>query len=346
MAGSTLVDVAQMAGVSLATASRVLNGSARKTGDEIAKRVRSTAETLGYVPNAQAQSLVKATSGMIGLIVHDITDPYFSTIARGVQDAARSQRKTVLLAATNGTPEEERSAVATFAARRVDSIVFAGSRTNRPEDQDDNAKLAAELDRYCRNGGRVGVIGYPIIGATMPEGYKVVSIPNEELAAELANKIAKVRSRDFIIMAGPDGRLASDDRIRGFQRGLAEAGTPTAHVMRTSFDRDGGYAAGLELAHRIKADRSFPAHSGQLCILATTDMMAIGAVAALATTGIHVPDDVLVAGFDGIDLIRDFQPGQPTVVLPLRNIGRIAAGEKPTGHDSTIQGNIVLARSE
>lgn len=341
MAGSTLVDVAQTAGVSLATASRVLNGSARKTGDEIAKRVRSAAETLDYIPNARAQSLVKATSGLIGLIVHDIADPYFSTIARGVQDAARSQQKTVLLAATNGTPEEERAAVATFAAHRVDSIVFAGSRTNGLGDQDSNAKLAAELDRYCRNGGRVGVIGYPIIGATMSEGYEVVPIPNEELAAGLANKLAIIHPREFLIMAAPPGHLASDDRIRGFRRGLAESGRPSVHVVTTNLDRDGGYAAGLKLAHRIKRNRSLAAPA-QLCVLAATDLMAVGALTALVAEGIQVPREVMVAGFDGIDLLQDLQPRMPTVALPLKTIGQIAAGQYSSGEAPPVRGRILL----
>src|SRR6476660_8947924 len=111
-AASTLPEGARLAGGSPATASRVLNGSARTPGPEIAERVRKAAESLGYVPNAQAQGLAKSSSGLLGLIVHDIADPYFSAIARGVQDAAREQGKMVLLATTGGTPADERAAVA------------------------------------------------------------------------------------------------------------------------------------------------------------------------------------------------------------------------------------------
>ena len=331
MSVSRLSEVAQLAGVSLATASRVLNGSVRKPGRDVTRRVRAAAENLSYIPNAQAQSLAKSTSGLIGLIVHDIADPYFSTIARGVQAAARAQQKSVLLATTNGTPDEERTAVAAFATYRVDLIVMAGSRMNRPQDQASNAQLAAELDRYCQNGGRVGVIGYPIIGATASEGYHVVPIPNEELAAELATNLAKFRPKEFVIMAGPDGRLSSEDRIRGFQRGLSEAGMPPAQVLKTSFDRNGGYMAGLKLSRRIKAFHQSPTGAVQLCVLATNDTMAIGATAALASEGIGVPHEVLISGFDGIELIRDFEPKIPTVALPLDVIGQIVAGEHSVG---------------
>lgn len=321
---STLAEVADVAGVSLSAASRVLNGSKRKPGHDITTRVRKAAETLGYIPNAQAQGLAKSKSGLMGLIVHDIADPYFGAIARGVQQAAREQQKTVLLATTNGTPDDEREAVAAFAAHRTDSIVIAGSRSNRQQDQASNAQLAAELDRYCRNGGRVGVIGYPIIGATASEGYHVVPIPNEELAAQLANKLANVHRRKFIIMAGPDGRIASEDRIRGFQRGLAAAGMQRAEVVKTSFDRNGGYTAGLDLARRIKShDRKTP--QTPLCVLAGNDVMALGAAAALRSEGLRIPQDVIISGFDGIETLRDLAPELPTVQLPLERIGRLAA---------------------
>lgn len=344
MAPSTLAEVARLAGVSSATASRVLNGSARTPGQDIAQRVRRAAESIGYVPNAQAQGLAKSTSGLTGLIVHDIADPYFAAIARGVQNAAREQQKMVLLATTDGTPDGEREAVSAFAAHRTDCIVIAGSRTTRPQDQPGNARLAAELDRYCRNGGRVGVIGYPIIGATESEGYHVVPVPNEELAAELATTLASTRPREFIIMAGPDGRLASEERIRGFQRGLAAAGAPPADVVKTSFDRNGGYKAGLGLAHRIKT-RSPETRRTPFCILACNDVMALGAAAALHSEGIRFPQDAIIAGFDGIELLRDFVPALSTVQLPLELMGRLAAVGPTSSHEMTVDGQVILAHN-
>ncbi|WP_104141057.1 LacI family DNA-binding transcriptional regulator [Arthrobacter sp. ZGTC131] len=325
MAASTLTEVARLAGVSPATASRVLNGSARTPGPDIAERVRNAAESLGYIPNAQAQGLAKSSSGLLGLIVHDIADPYFSAIARGVQDAAREQGKMVLLATTGGTPADERVAVAAFAARRADSIVIAGSRSTRPADQDGNAELAAELDRYCRNGGRVGVVGHPVVGASASEGYHVVAVPNEELAAELARQLAANHAQEFVIVAGPEGLLTSDDRVRGFQKGLAAAGKPPAEVMHSGFDRAGGYEAGQLLAARIKADQASGAASSRPCIFAVNDVMAIGAAAALRSEGLRIPRDASVAGFDDIETLRDFRPALSTVRLPLEEIGRLAA---------------------
>lgn len=336
MAASTLSEVARLAGVSLATASRVLNGSSRKPAEGIAERVREAADKLGYVPNAQAQALARASSGLIGLIVHDIADPYFSAIARGVQEAAREQQRMVLLASTSGSPADEREAVAAFAARRADSIVIAGSRSDRPEDSQDNTALAAELDRYCRNGGHVGVVGHPIVGAPASEGYHVVEVPNEELAAALAHELSASHDGDFLIVAGPEGLLTSDDRVRGFQRGLADSGRPAAEVIRTGFNRDGGYQAGPALAARIQS------HQGRLCIFAVNDVMAIGLTAALRSEGVWIPRDAAIAGFDDIETLRDFRPALSTVYLPLEDIGRLAAGDADT---PPVSGVVKLRRS-
>jgi LacI family transcriptional regulator len=352
VAASTLTEVARLAGVSPATASRVLNGSARKPGEDIAERVRQAADSLGYIPNAQAQGLAKSSSGLIGLIVHDIADPYFAAIARGVQEAAREQRKMVLLATTEGAPADEREAVAAFAARRADSIVIAGSRSSRPEDEEANAELAAELDRYCRNGGHVGVVGHPVVGATATGGYHVVPVPNEDLAANLAEKLAASQEGGFVIIGGPEGLFTSDDRIRGFQRGLRKAGRPPAEIMRSAFNRSGGYDAGLALAARIKAAR--PDGSSRICIFAVNDVMAIGAAAALRSEGLRIPRDATIAGFDDIETLRDFRPALSTVHLPLEEIGRQATRSAARAGSETddggaaaspVTGQVTLRRS-
>lgn len=360
MAASTLTEVARLAGVSPATASRVLNGSARKPGPGVSERVRQAAETLGYIPNAQAQALAKSSSGLVGLIVHDIADPYFSAIARGVQEVARERHKMVLLATTGGTPADEKEAVAAFAARRADAIVIAGSRSRRPEDEQGNAELAAELDRYCRNGGHVGVVGQAIVGAGELDGYHLVEVPNEQLAAELAGKLASSHSGDFVIIGGPEGLITSDDRVRGFQSGLAAAGRPGAEVIRASFNRAGGYDAGLVLADRIgEARNAEPADEGvkpALCIFAANDVMAIGATAGLRSRGFRIPRDALIAGFDDIETLRDFRPGLSTVRLPLEEIGRLATlstvgaegnGGVDVDHDGgpAVTGQVTLRRS-
>ncbi|WP_125616602.1 LacI family DNA-binding transcriptional regulator [Specibacter cremeus] len=342
MAASTLAEVAKLAGVSPATASRVLNGSARTPGAGIAERVRAAAASLGYVANAQAQALATSSTGLIGLIVHDIADPYFSAIARGVQDAARERRRMVLLATTDGTPADEKAAVAAFAARRAESIVIAGSRSTHGEDAAANIELAAELDRYCRNGGRVGVVGQPVVGVTETAGYHTVVVPNERLARELAGAVGRDHEGPFIIVAGPQGLVTSDDRVRGIQRGLADAGRPAATIVRAPFGRNGGFEAGVEIARGIRENPG-----PRPVIFAANDVMAIGVAAALRDNGLRVPRDAALAGFDDIEWLRDFRPALTTATLPLEEIGRLATlgTLNDDAGPATIAGSVTMRRS-
>lgn len=349
MAAVKLSDVAREAGVSPATASRVLNGSDRTPAAEIAERVRAAAAALGYIPNAQAQALARSSSGLLGLVVHDIADPYFSSIARGVQAAARERGKTLLLISTEGTPAEERDAVEAFASRRADAIVMAGSRSVRGGDEGDNAALAREAARYEANGGTLVMVGSPLLAGTHDAGgapaadglaggggasgwpeagapgadaaAQVLAIPNESLAEDLAEALVGAGWTRFAVVAGPEGLVTSDQRLAGFQRGLAQAGAGGGTVLRAAFNRAGGFGAAEELEALIRdAGDARP-----LCVFAVNDRMAMGAVAGLRARGLHAPADYGIAGFDDIDTLADFVPELTTVHLDLELIGRDAA---------------------
>ena len=353
MPACTLYEVARHAGVSLATASRVLNGSSRRPGDAISERVRASAAELGYIANAQAQGLAKKNSGMLGLILHDISDPYFSTIARGVQESVQDQRKVVLLASTGGGPASERSAVAAFAARRADAIVIAGTRTDTPQSAGENELLLTELRRYKANGGKVAVIGQPVVGSVPDDGFHTVPVPNRQLSLQLAVDLAGAGHRRFLILAGPEGLATSDDRVSGFQDGLIQAGLEPAEVRRSRFNRDGGYDAAVMLARELSAGTApFPAGTGggpAVCVFAASDVMAIGAIAGLREHGLRIPEDVAVAGFDDIETLRDFTPALTTAQLPLSNLGREAVSrvlsEEAPKVPFVAEGHIILRRS-
>lgn len=305
----TLQDVAVRAGVSQATASRVLNGSSRIPGEGVADRVRAAARELGYVANAQAQALARASTGLLGLIVHDIADPYFSSIARGVQSAARAANKQVLLASTDRDFDIERNAVGTFISHRADAIILAGSRQSGDLDRD----LETEFGRYRDNGGCVVAIGQPLAfgGAIEPE--------NHFAAGQLAEALLDAGHRRFAVIGGPANIRTSVDRRNGFVDALGRRGfTPLVEVSG-DFTRDGGHSA----AHRLAAALQLTADSGAPppCVFAVTDVMAIGAIAAWREVGLSVPRDVCIAGFDDIPTLRDHTPSLTTVALPLEEIG-------------------------
>lgn len=307
MAAVTLSGVARHAGVSLATASRVLNGSSRRPAEDISERVRAAALELGYVPNAQAQALARSSTGLVGLVVHDISDPYFSSIARGVQHAARNYERQVLLASTDPSEGAERDAVSAFASHRTDAIILAGSRrtTSDPD-------LELELVRYEKNGGRVVTIGgSPGAGLTVPVG-------NADGAAALVTELVSRGITRFAILAGPAELNTARDRVAGFNSALEAAGLEAAAVVGSAFTREGGFEAAQHCWEELRGERG-------VCMLAVNDVMAIGAIAGLRCVGVSVPEDALVTGFDDIPTLRDYSPALTTVRLPLEQLGEDAA---------------------
>jgi LacI family transcriptional regulator len=333
MSAVTLSQVAQHAAVSLATASRVLNGSQRRPAEEIAERVRRAALELGYVANAQAQALARSSTGLIGLVVHDIADPYFSTIARGVQHAAQEVGRQLLLAASEAGDSSVLSAVSAFAAHRTDVIIIAGSSSVRPDE-----RLLNELQRYRNNGGRVVTIGQAWV-----DGAGTVTVDNRGGSSELVRILAGTGQTRFAYLAGPDHLVTAEDRLAGFRDGLQAAGLNEVGVMYGTFTREGGHQAARALAGQLGAG----ALRG-LTVLAANDVMALGAISAFRSLGLQVPRDVRVAGFDDIPTLRDYVPSLTTVRLPLEEIGHLAAELAcSNGADITrsVSGTVILRES-
>ncbi|PRY33812.1 LacI family DNA-binding transcriptional regulator [Umezawaea tangerina] len=305
----TLAEVASHAGVSLATASRVLNGSTRQVSDELRDRVVGSAEELGYLPNAAAQSLARNSSVLVGLVVHDISDPYFSSIAAGVTRVAEEAGLVVVLGTTGRDPDREVELLYTLRAHRARAVVIAGSRTTS---RANTARLAAEIEAFGAQGGRVACVSQ----ARIPTDTVVPS--NRAGARSLARELAALGHKRFAVLAGPPSLVVAGDRLAGFKAGLADAGVdlPPSAVITGAFTRDGGYAAANDL---------LAAKTGATCVFAVNDVMALGAMAALRDRGLRVPEDVSVAGFDDIPTLQDLVPGLSTVRLPLEELGERAA---------------------
>lgn len=304
----TLAEVAKQAGVSLATASRVLNGSTRQVSEDLSERVLRTAEELGYVPNASAQALARNSSSLVGLVVHDITDPYFSCIAAGVTKVAEAAGLSVVLGTTGRRPEREAELLSTLRAHRARAVVLAGSRTT---DRSAQSRLAAEIDAFTEQGGRVACVSQAKLGTdTVVPG-------NRAGGRALARALAELGHKKFAVLGGPSELVVARDRLAGFKAGLADVGIAPPVVINGAFTRDGGYAAAMEL---------LASKSRSTCVFAMTDVMAMGAMAALRERGVRIPEDISIAGFDDIPTLRDTVPALSTVRLPLEEMGEIAAG--------------------
>ena len=307
----TLQDVADRAGVSLTTASRVVNEGARRVGPPLAQRVNEAAAELGYTANLQARAVATGQSTMIGVVVHDIADPYFSSIVAGLIEVADARRLLVCMSSTSATEAAEREYVALMRAQRARAVILIGSRTDDAAARD---ALRAEIAAFTRSGGRAVCVGQDLLGVD-------TILPENAAGAEaLAKAMVALGHRRFAVLAGPRGLLTARDRLDGFRAGLAAWSVPLepASVIHGPFTRDGGYEA---MSAILAAGDPLPD-----CVFAVTDVMALGALARLRTGGLAVPADIALAGFDDIGTLRDVYPSLTTVRLPLKRMGEMAAG--------------------
>ncbi|MFC0506701.1 LacI family DNA-binding transcriptional regulator [Micromonospora costi] len=305
---ATLEDVARAAGVSLATASRALNGTA-PVRPHLRDRVLEAAGQLAYTPNAHARALAGASHRTVGVICHDVSDPYFATVAGGIMRVADDNDLLVMLASTFRDPERELAYVSILRAERAAAILLIGSGFENP---DWERALHTELEPYINGGGRVAVVSRHRslrVDAVLPE--------NRAGAAAMARALLDLGHRRFAVLTGPRTLTTVADRVAGFRDELTRAGVPlhTDDVVEGAFTRDGGYAAMTDLLTR---------GLDATCVFAVTDVMAIGALAALRDHGLSVPADVSVAGFDDIPIVRDLTPPLTTVALPLQQLGERA----------------------
>jgi LacI family transcriptional regulator len=338
-AAVTLADVAAMAGVSLSTASRVLNGSTRRVSDARRQRVLDAAGQLGYSANTAAQAVARGTTNTVGLIVSDIADPFFSTIAAGLMRAAEAHRLVVTMACTFHHPERELDYVAALRGQRARAAVLVGSRVDDRELQD---RLGTEIASFERAGGRVVMVSQPKLPVD------TVVIENRAGARDLARELCGLGHRRFAILAGPPELLTARDRVAGFRQGLTRSGVtvPSVNIVHGPFTRDGGYMAMQDVLRR-GLDVG--------CVFAVNDVMAVGAMAALRDhgqrdAGPRPLDGIAVAGFDDIEWLRDVVPSLTTVRLPLSEVGAAALDlvlQPPADRPRVrrVQGQVVLRPS-
>ncbi|MDW5325109.1 LacI family DNA-binding transcriptional regulator [Plantactinospora sp. KLBMP9567] len=303
------MDVAHEAGVSVATASRVLNGSGtRQVRADLMDRVLAAAATLNYSANAPAQAMARGRTNVVGLLVHDIADPFFSSIAAGVMRAAERHGSIVMMYSTTGRTERELDYLATLRGQRPRAVILAGSRT---ADRALRDRLGAQLRILEEAGARVALISQRVLP------IDTVLLENREGARLLARRLVELGHRRFAVLAGPRHLLTARDRLAGFQAGLADRGVTLSRtqVAYGDFTRDGGYATMRELLAR-------DLRTG--CVFAVNDVMAVGAISALRDHGVPLPGGMAVAGFDDIVTLRDVTPSLTTVRLPLEEVGTAA----------------------
>jgi LacI family transcriptional regulator len=305
---ASLSDISRHAGVSIATCSRVLNGSAHPVSEATRTRVLSAAQELGYAPSALARALVTRSSRIIGVIVGDIVDPYFAEIARGVEEvAADLDYLTMVCSAEVGT-DAELGHLRQLRDYHAAGIVFAGSgRTADPA-----ASELADAVADARERGSVVV-------SLAQRDFDAPSIvfDNEAAAYDITSYIRELGHDRVTFVEGPHGLHTSAQRLKGFQR----AGGMDRMLGGFSYE-DGVRAAETLLARDRLPD----------AVVAANDEAAIGVLMKLRDAGVDVPGRVSIAGID------DTRPahfvGLTTVAVPLHEMGKRAAHTVLGGYNS------------
>ena len=327
----TLHDVAREAGVSLATASRAFNGSERKVSEVYREKVLAAAARLSYTPNASAQAVAKGGTNTVALLVADIADPYFSSIAAGVIRASEEAGLVVTMAVTGRSPERELDLVRALRGQRPKVMILAGSRST---ERDNEQELSRELAAFERNGGHVVFISQN----ELP--FRAVVIDNVEGGRMLARELVGLGYRRFAAVSGGENLLTCRDRLDGFAAGLAEHGLKMHedHIVHGEFTRDGGFDGVTRLLERGIDDIDL--------VFAVSDVMAVGALSALREAGVIPGEGIAVAGFDDIPTVRDVTPSLTTVRIPLEKIGAQALALALSGDSDAVYpvGSTVVIR--
>lgn len=332
---SSLRDVARAAGVSVSTASRVLSGSTHPVSQATQAVVRETAARLGFEPNRVARALATARSQTIGVVVHDVSDPYFAEIVRGLEDVAGPRDHALFVSSSDRDPEKELSLVKTFVSNRVDAIVLVASGLT---DADAMSRIGAVLSRFEHMGGVV------VCMSEHPYESPRVTYDNLGPMKELTRHIVDLGHERIGFLAGPPDLIVGSVRHAGFLAALQEAGIDADPELVECgwFSMDGGAEATSRLMER----------AGPTAIVAGNDLMALGALRRLLDMGYRVPEDVSVAGFDDVEFAAYASVPLTTVHVPLTDFGRLGAelvldlldGVAPDRHP-TVQPELVLRSS-
>lgn len=293
----TLRDVALKAGVSIKTVSRVINNQG-EISEATRQHVQAAVDELGYRPNALARGLISGKTLSVGLIIPQISDPFFPEVVQGVESVARRQGYSVFLCNTDEDPQQELEYVDVLASKQVDGIILCGSRLN------------AEQLSYVAARQRVA-----ILTSRKPSGAAIISIPGE---AGLFAMTTYLLSRGHRAV-GHIGWRASDEmeRAEGYGRAMHEHGLVCDErwmVFMPSVSVEAGRAAARQLLAQAPEITAITCYN---------DLAAVGALQACAEMGRRVPHDVAVVGFDDIPLASLVTPALTTMRVPRHQLGEL-----------------------
>lgn len=299
---STIQDVARLAGVSIATVSRVLNRTAHPVRSEVRERVEAAARELDFRPSSLARGLAGRETRTVALVVPDIANPYYPRLSRGVEDIASARGYALIVCNTDYRADKLELYLRLLREKRVDGVLLAGGGH---EAADDLAGLAGA-------GLPLQVIGRHPLAAPS------VRIDNVEAGRAATRHLLERGRRAIAFVGGPASHTTVADRRTGYRQALAEAGVP----IEAGREIAGGF--GPEDGERA-VERLLGGGSPFDAVFAFNDQLAVGVIHALLERGLEVPGRVAVVGFDDIPLAAYLRPSLSSVAVPAYELGSAGA---------------------
>ncbi|MFC4030125.1 LacI family DNA-binding transcriptional regulator [Streptomyces polygonati] len=337
----TIRDVADRAGVSVATVSRVLAGSYPTSAGARAKVLRAV-EELDYVIDGRARALAGTGPRTVAVVVSSVRSAFYAAVAHGVEQEAAARGRLCMVCGHGGDEARELALVQMMREQRSEFVVLVGGAV---EDE----RYRARLTRYARGlaaaGSRLVLCGRPAPSPDMP--VLVVEYDNEAGAYAAVSLLLATGHREILYLGAMPGHTTVEPRIAGYRRALADYGLGPAaeRVAGQGLGREEGYTA----MRRILADRA--GRPDFTAVFAGDDQVAAGAMAALREHGLRAPRDFSIVGYNDDDFAQDLDPPLTTVAIPADELGREAvrlalaeAAERADGAASgTAQQRHVLA---
>lgn len=293
----TIKDVARLAGVSVATVSRVYNDS-RLVREETRVRVRRVAEQVGYSPHGAARSLITSRTHTLGVLLPDLYGEFFSEVIRGIDQASQRQGYHLLISSAR----DDLEAALRSMRGRVDGLIV----------------MSPDLDAGASR--RSLPESFPVVLLNCPPSdaaYDSIGIANFDGAYAMVRHLAGLGHRRIALIRGAEQNFDAAERLRGYRAALKELSLDQSHSLELAGDFS--EAAGFAAAQQILGNGARPT-----AVFAANDGMAIGALSAFREAGVRVPEDIAMTGFDDIPMARYVDPALTSVHVDISALGERA----------------------
>ncbi|AGB41744.1 transcriptional regulator [Halobacteroides halobius DSM 5150] len=298
---TTIKDVAQLAGVSKATVSRVINNN-DVVIPETKQKVKQAIKKLNYSPNMNARYLRRDKTKLVGLFIPDISNPFFGNIVKGIENLAELYDYNVVLFNTNFDFEKEKRSLQVLKDRRADGMIYLGGTFNQQK---------SDLLHNCN---------FPIVLISREEeeiDLPTVNINNYQAAYDMTQYLIDSDYKEIAFISGSfTDETAGLKRLNAFKQSMQDNGLEykSNWIVEGDYTLDSGYQATKEILITSRLPRA---------VFAANDEMAIGAMQAIKETGLQIPEDIVVVGFDNIRLSQYVTPKLTTISQPIYHLGAV-----------------------